>query len=81
MIKSLKLVFLVILLIVMHRSREIKIQAIEAERYKILAELSNEFMFEYDSARKKLRLEDKLSCEFGFVKEIFIDDLNSLNKF
>ena len=73
------LVFLVILLIVMHRSREIKIQAIEAERYKILAELSNEFMFEYDSARKKLRLEDKLSCEFGFVKEIFIDDLNSLN--
>lgn len=80
------LIIWIILIFYREKTKHLEMQEVNAKRYQILAELSNEFIFEYDIAKDNLVFDKKLEEEFRFhsnmkMSQIREDDSSALGSF
>lgn len=64
------LIIWIILIFYREKTRHLEMQEVNAKRYQILAELSNEYIFEYDIASDTMNFDKKLEKEFRFRNNV-----------
>lgn len=74
--------FLIIILVITYiyrvRNNNMKRLTIEAQRYQVLADLSNEYLFEYDIRTNRMSFEKKYVKDFSFPTEVYLEQWDEM---